>query len=325
MAASEPIREDVWGLGKESVDGSVRALHHPDNVSRSVFITGCSSGIGRATALHLASRGWKVYATARRMESIEDLAGQGCQLLRVDVCDERSMEEAVRAVEAKEGRVGVLVNNAGYGLMGAVEELRLEQVRSEFETNLFGSLRLIQLVLPGMREQGWGKIVNVSSVGGKITTPGNGSYHASKHALEALSDVLRFEVRAFGVHVIVIEPGAIRTRWVETAVQDMENRPEKQGPYSRFHAAVADQLRGAHRGVLAMTAAGPEAVARVIERAITTSRPRTRYTVPKAARLFSASSRVMPDPVWDAFMRLIYPSPGDSKKSRERVQYRCVV
>jgi NAD(P)-dependent dehydrogenase (short-subunit alcohol dehydrogenase family) len=280
------------------------------DLSKPVLITGCSSGIGRATALHLAARGYCVYATARRPETIEALAEHGCRLLRLDVCDEPSMQEAVHTIEAAHGAVGVLVNNAGYGLEGAVEELPLEEVRREFETNLFGPLRLTQLVLPGMRRQRFGKIVNVSSVGGRITTPGTGAYHASKHALEAVSDALRFEVRGFGIDLIVIEPGAIRTRWVDTAVHRLEGQRDPSSPYAELDGAVAERLRGAHRGLLGLAAGPPEAVARSIEQAITAARPRSRYVVPAVSRLFGASGRWLPTRLWDALLRRLYPSPG---------------
>lgn len=282
------------------------------DVSRAVLVTGCSTGIGRAIAVRLAAHGWPVYATARRPDTIEDLAARGCHLLRVDVCDEISMCSAVAQVEAAEGAVGVLVNNAGYGVEGAVEEVPLDELRRQFETNLFGPVRLAQLALPGMRRQGWGKIVNVSSVGGRITIPGGSAYHASKHALEAFSDALRFEVAGFGIDVIVIEPGAIRSRWVDTAVAGMGRRRDPLSPYAAFGEAVASRLRGAHDGLLALTAAGPEAVARVVERAITARRPRTRYAVPATAGLFIVSRRWLPDRAWDAAMRRMLPTPGSS-------------
>src|SRR4051795_6076398 len=175
--------------------------------SRAVLITGCSSGIGRATAERLARAGYTVYATARKPESIADLEGAGCRTLALDVTDEESMSAAVRTVEEAEGAVGVLVNNAGYSQSGAVESVPMDAIRRQFETNVFGLVRMCQLVLPGMREQHWGRIVNISSMGGKFTFPGGGVYHATKHAVEALSDALRFEVAGFGVKVIVIEPG----------------------------------------------------------------------------------------------------------------------
>ena len=176
-----------------------------------MLITGCSSGIGAATAARLAAGGWTVYATARRPETLAELEAKGCQMLALDVTDEASRQAAVDAVVEAEGAVGVLVNNAGYSQSGAVESVPDERVRAQFETNVFGPLALCRLVLPGMREQGWGKVVNVSSMGGRFTFPGGGLYHASKYALEALSDAMRFELKGFGVDVILIEPGLIRT------------------------------------------------------------------------------------------------------------------
>lgn len=274
-----------------------------------MLITGCSSGIGRATALQLAGRGWTVYATARRLESVADLASSGCRPLALDVCDEASMRAVIAKVEEDDSGVGVLINNAGYGLEGAVEELPLEEVRRQFETNLFGPLRLTQLALPGMRRQRWGKVINVSSVGGRITIPGGAAYHASKHAIEALSDALRFEVRGFGIDVVVIEPGATASRWLEKSVSGMQGRIDPASPYAAFEQAVARRLESAHKGVLALAARPPEAVARVIDRAITTPHPRTRYVVPSAARVFTGAAWLLPDRAWDALMRRVLPTP----------------
>src|SRR5499427_2492073 len=173
--------------------------------SKAVLITGCSTGIGRATAAHLAASGWRVYATARRPESIQDLATRGCRTLALDVCDEASMRAAVETVERADGAVGVLVNNAGYGQEGAFEETAMSDIRRQFETNVFGLIRLTQMVLPGMRRQHWGRVVNLSSMGGRLTLPGGAFYHATKYAVEALSDALRFEVQGFGVDVVVVE------------------------------------------------------------------------------------------------------------------------
>src|ERR687883_1126468 len=150
------------------------------DVSKAVLITGCSTGIGRATAERLAQNGHTVYATARRPDSIADLEEKGCRTLALDVTDEESMSAAVREVEAAEGAVGVLVNNAGYSQSGAVESVPLDRVRAQCETNVFGLVRLCQLVLPGMRAQRWGRIVNLSSMGGNFTFPGGGAYHATK-------------------------------------------------------------------------------------------------------------------------------------------------
>src|SRR3954453_14537328 len=203
------------------------------NASKAVLITGCSSGIGRATAEHLAEKGWTVYATARRPESIADLEAKGCRTLALDVTDEASMAAAVGAVEEAEGTVGVLVNNAGYSQSGAVEDVPMDVVRRQFETNVFGLVRMCQLVLPGMRRQRWGRIVNVSSMGGKLVFPGGGFYHGTKFAVEAISDALRFEVRGFGVDVVIIEPGLIKTEFGNVAAGSVDAAPA-QGPYGDF-------------------------------------------------------------------------------------------
>src|SRR5262249_43914875 len=199
-------------------------------------ITGCSSGIGRATAIRLAKAGMPVFATARKRESIADLEQQGCQTLSLDVTSEASMSAAVLAVEKAHGAVGVLVNNAGYSQSGAIEAVPLDRVRAQFETNVFGLVRLIQLVLPKMREQGYGRIVNLSSMGGKLVFPGGGFYHATKYAVEALSDALRFEVRGFGIRVILIEPGLIKSGFGDAAAGELI--AIKDGPYADVHQAL---------------------------------------------------------------------------------------
>ena len=279
-----------------------------------VLITGCSSGIGHATAERLAGKGWRVYATARRPESLADLEQAGCRTLALDVTDEESMRAAVAAVEAEEGAVGALVNNAGYSQSGALETLPMERVRAQFETNVFGLLRMCQLVLPGMRKQGRGRIVNVSSMGGKLVFPGGGVYHATKHAVEALSDALRYEVRGFGVQVVIIEPGLIRTQFGEVAagsIADAEAVETGDDPYGHFNAAVGAATKGIYEGgALSRLGGGPDTVARAIQRAIAARRPKTRYKVTPSARLALAQRRMLPDRAWDAVMRTQFPTPG---------------
>ncbi|MEK6276747.1 MAG: oxidoreductase [Actinomycetota bacterium] len=278
--------------------------------SKAVLITGCSSGIGHETARHLAGKGWKVYATARRPESIEDLKSEGCETLACDVTDEASMSACVSAVEQAEGAAGALVNNAGYSQSGALEEVPLDAVRRQFETNVFGLLRMCQLALPGMRRQGWGRIVNVSSMGGKLVFPGGGVYHATKHAVEALSDALRFEVAGFGVDVVIIEPGLIKTRFGETAAGSISDELPSDGPYAEFNTAVGRETAAVYEGGLARLGGGPETVARKIERAISARRPRTRYKVTASAGLSLGARRVMSDRMWDRFVGTQFPRPG---------------
>ena len=262
-----------------------------------VLITGCSTGIGRATAELLAREGRTVYATARRLESIEDLKASGCRTLALDVTDEASMSAAVRAVEDAEGAVGALVNNAGYSQSGAVESVPLDSVRAQFETNVFGLVRMCQLVLPGMRRAGRGRIVNVSSMGGKLVFPGGGIYHATKHAVEALSDAMRYEVKGFGIQVVVIEPGLIKTNFADTVAGAM---PAEDGPYADFNRSVTEATSGAYEGPLARLGAGPEAVAQAISKSLSARRPRTRYPVTASARLLLTQRALLPDRAWDA-------------------------
>jgi NAD(P)-dependent dehydrogenase (short-subunit alcohol dehydrogenase family) len=289
--------------------------------SKAVLVTGCSSGIGHATALRLAKGGWTVYATARRPQTLSELAGAGCRTLALDVTDEDSMRAAVATVERDEGAVGVLVNNAGYSQSGAIETVPMDAVRRQFETNVFGAVRLTQLVLAKMRAQRWGKIVNVGSMGGRLTFPGGGHYHATKHALEAISDALRFEVRGFGIDVILLEPGLITTEFGVAAGASMaevgvgaEGQADAPGadadPYAHFNATVASVTTGAYEGPMRMLGAGPERVAKVIERAITRGRPPARITITPSAKLMIATRRLLSDRAWDAAMRSQFPQPG---------------
>jgi len=278
--------------------------------SKAVLITGCSSGIGRASALRLARSGWTVYATARRPESIAELADAGCRTLALDVTDEDSMRTAVASVEQAEGAVGVLINNAGYSQSGAIETVPMEAVRRQFETNVFGVVRLTQLVLGKMRAQRWGKIVNVGSMGGLLSFPGAGHYHATKHALEALSDALRFELRGFGIDVILLEPGLITTEFGETASASMTDVGDAQDdPYAHFNATVATVTTGAYDGPMSRLGAGPDRVAKVIERAITRRRPPARITITASAKLSIVTRRLLSDRAWDAAMRAQFPQP----------------
>jgi NADP-dependent 3-hydroxy acid dehydrogenase YdfG len=277
--------------------------------SKAVLITGCSTGIGRATAELLAGKGWTVYATARRLESIADLADKGCKTLALDVTDEASMEAAVKTVEDAEGAVGVLVNNAGYSQSGAVETVPMDVIRRQFDTNVFGLVRMCQLVLPAMRKQRWGRIVNLSSMGGRLVFPGGGFYHATKYAVEAISDALRFEVKGFGVAVAIIEPGLITTEFGDTAASGME-ATDSEGDYGEFNRAVAKTTAEAYEGPMAKLGAGPDAVARKIEKAISARRPRTRYPITPSARVPLALHAILPDRGWDAFVSTQFPSPG---------------
>lgn len=278
------------------------------DVSKAVLVTGCSSGIGRATAERLARRGHRVYATARRPETIDDLRALGCETLALDVTDSESMAQAVKTVEEAEGAVGVLVNNAGYSQGGAVESLPLDAIRRQFETNVFGLVELTQRCLPGMRAQGWGRVVNVSSMGGRFTLPGGGAYHASKHAVEAFSDALRWEVAGFGVKVSIVEPGIVLTDFASAHAAAVGDVPD-DGAYATFNAAVRRRVESAYEGVLARLGTSADGVARVVERAATARHPKPRYRVGVDARTVIVLRRLMPDRAFDLFVATQYPRP----------------
>ena len=278
--------------------------------SRAVLITGCSTGIGRATAQRLAVAGHTVYATARRADAISDLEGSGCRTLALDVTDEASMQAAVEQVVAEQGAVGVLVNNAGYSQSGAIETIEMDDVRRQFETNVFGLMRMCQLVLPGMRDQGYGRIVNISSMGANFTFPGGGIYHATKYAVEAISDALRFEVKGFGVDVVVIQPGLIRTEFGGTAAAEVQTG---DGPYAEFNASVAKSTKEVYeKGPVSRLGGGPGTVAKAIERAITAAKPKIRYRVTPSAHLLIRQRSLMTDGMWDRFVASQFPRPGKS-------------
>lgn len=266
-----------------------------------VLITGCSSGIGRASAQALLAAGFTVYATARKPKVLRDLAALGAHTLALDVTSEASMTAAVAHVEARHGHVGALVNNAGYGAYGPIEEVPLDDVRRQFETNLFGLGRMCQLVLPGMRAAGRGRIVNIGSMGGRATFPTGGWYHASKYAVEALSDALRVEVAPFGIDVALIEPGLIRTSFEDVAGAGLESVDE--GPYAGLRRTSRELTARNYAG---RGAAEPDAVASVVVAALSALRPRPRYVVTGQARAILQLRRLGGDRVWDATVRRVY-------------------
>ncbi len=272
-----------------------------------VLISGCSSGIGAATAEMLVRAGHTVYATARRTETLAGLEALGCHALALDVTSEDSMIAAVEAVEADHGKVGTLINNAGYGEYGPIEEADLDRVRTMFETNVFGLARLTQLVLPAMRRSRSGRIVNIGSMGGRITFPVGGFYHASKYAVEAISDALRVEVKPFGIDVILVEPGLIRTNFESRVNESLEMATPPHGEdtaYADLLAASNKNTTGGYANDFMTTS--PEAVAALILRAVESARPRSRYVVTSAAKALINLRRFGGDRVWDATMRSRY-------------------
>ncbi len=274
------------------------------------LITGCSSGIGRATALRLNSAGWVVYATARRAASMQELASAGCRTMELDVTDEASLERAVRQIETDCGSIGALVNNAGYSQSGTIEETPIASVRRQFETNVFGLARLTQLVLPGMRRAGCGRIVNLGSMGGSLVFPGGGYYHATKYALEAFSDALRFEVGGLGIDVILVQPGLIRTGFSDAAVSSVPAQAA-DSPYRDLMAKVKQATKDAYtEGLAAKLGGDPDDVARTIEQALAARRPKTRYRVSASAGFFMRMRAMLGDRGWDGFLARHYPRPA---------------
>ncbi|XGV98681.1 MAG: SDR family NAD(P)-dependent oxidoreductase [Leptolyngbya sp. BL-A-14] len=278
------------------------------------LVTGASSGIGKATAIALKSAGFTTYATARKPQTLSALAAKGCHTLQLDITNEASMQAAVQAIEAKHGAISVLINNAGYNQIGPLEELTMEEIRRQFETNVFGLLRMCQLVLPGMRSQGYGRIINVSSMGGNFTTPGNGAYHASKYAVESFTDALRYEVQSFGVDVVSVQPTGVRTPFVEKLYASMP-QTGSDSPYATFKRNIETQIQQ----LFAKNAWGilnPEDVAKVIVQAVLVSRPQTRYKVGLSGKIFIWVRRLLSDRAWDALMSRMFPV-GDIAGSRK--------
>lgn len=260
------------------------------------LVTGASSGIGKASAGALHEAGFVVYATARHPEKLTDLEATGLRTLRLDVTDEESMSAAVAGVEYEHGAIDVLVNNAGFGLFGAAEDLPLEEARRQFEVNVFGPARLTQLVVPNMRRQGSGTIVNVTSMGGEVTFPLGAWYHASKHALEAYSDALRQEVKRFGIDVVLIQPGFIKTGFNGIASQAVLEHSSR-GAYRTLAEAMAkstEQLNGENS-----KASDPSVVANAIRKAVESERPKPRYAAGYMAKPLLTLNRLLPDRVFD--------------------------
>lgn len=273
--------------------------------SKVVLITGCSTGIGRAAAERLRDAGHTVYASARDISAIEDLGARGMKTLALDVTDEASIVTAVAHVVGDAGRIDVLVNNAGYGLYGPIEQQPMSEIRRQFDTNVIGLIRITQEVLPQMRLQRSGRILNVSSMGGRITLPGGGLYHASKYAVEAVSDALRLELAEFGIDVALIEPGPVRTPWAATAMESgaMEKPNGDGDPYDSFKQRVSSQFAGIEEGPTARLVSDPDDIAKAIAKAVSARRPRTRYLIGPIAKTLVTLHAVLPDRAFDKIVK----------------------
>ncbi len=261
------------------------------------LVTGASSGIGAETARHLAGAGYLVYAAARRTNRLETLEQAGIRPLPMDVTDDGSLTAGVQQILTEAGRIDALINNAGYGSYGAIEDVPLDEARRQFDVNLFGLARLTQLVIPGMRERGSGRIVNVSSMGGKFAMALGGWYHATKFAVEGLSDALRQELDPFGVQVVVIEPGGIKTEWGGIAAASAMQQ-SGDGPYADRVQRVVQGIAGADQRF----GSPPAVVAKAITKAVTAKRPRTRYAIGSGARPVIVARRLLPDRAMDAIL-----------------------
>jgi NAD(P)-dependent dehydrogenase (short-subunit alcohol dehydrogenase family) len=238
-----------------------------------ILITGASSGMGKAFALRLLQEGHLVYGAARRVDQMQDIVAAGGRALPLDITDDASIIAAVERIIGEQGRIDVLLNNAGYAIYGSVEETDVRDARRQFEVNLFGLGRLTQLVVPHMRNAGRGRIINISSMGGKMYTPLGAWYHATKHALEGWSDCLRLELKPFGIDVVIVEPGIIKTEFAEVMTGPMLQR-SGVGPYGELARRVA---KGAENGMEKGSGSRPEVIAALVSKAVHARRPRTRY------------------------------------------------
>lgn len=268
-----------------------------------VLITGASNGIGKAAAKMFVAKGFTTYASARNINALSELVKLGCKPLQLDVTEEASMVAAIQKIESETDGVDILVNNAGYGQNGILEELPIDTIRKQFETNVFGLIRMCQLVLPAMRRKKSGRIINIGSVGGEFTTPGASAYHASKFALESFNDGLRGEVSPFGIEVSLIKPGGVHTNFMDTT---NANYPPAMAdsPYQDFRekfAAMTTKMFDPNNksyGILT-----PETVAEVVLEAATAAQPKTRYRVGLLAKITPRLRRLMSDRSWDKMMR----------------------
>lgn len=264
-------------------------------MSKIALVTGASSGIGAMTARELAGAGFTVYAAARRVEKMEELKKEGIRPISLDITQEESMIKCIETIEREEGSIDILVNNAGYGSYGAIEDVPMEEARRQFDVNLFGMARLIQLVTPGMRQKHYGKIVNVSSMGGKIWTKFGGWYHATKFAVEGFSDCLRMELAPFGIDVVVIEPGGIKTDWGMIAAENLK-KTAKGGAYETYADKAAEGMIRNYSGNMLTS---PEKIARTIRKAVTKKRPHTRYLVGFMAKPMVFTQKIFGDRMYD--------------------------
>lgn len=243
-------------------------------MSKVALVTGASSGMGEITAVLLSQKGYKVYGAARRTDKMKSLEAKGVSVISLDLTKDESIVDCVNTILQKEGKIDILINNAGYGSYGAVEDVSIEEAKRQFEVNIFGLARLTQLILPSMRKQHFGRIVNISSIGGKIYTPYGAWYHATKHALEGWSDCLRIETKPFGIDVVIVEPGGIKTEWGSIAADNLK-KTSGSGAYAAGANKTADNMKQMYTS--GKNLSEPALLAKEIVKAATVAKPKTRY------------------------------------------------
>lgn len=262
-------------------------------MAKTVLVTGASAGIGKATAIYLAQNGYNVYGAARRTEKMQDLKTHGIKPISLDVTKEESLVACVEQILKETGSIDILINNAGSGYYGALEDMPMSDAKYQLEVNVFGVARLIQLVLPTMRKNNYGKIVNISSVGGKVTLPMGVWYHASKFAIEGLSDALRKEVKSFGIDVIVIEPGGTKSEMTGLGTEYM-SRVSGNTAYSSLAKGVINMYAAVEKD-----AADPIVIAKLIKKGIEANKPKTRYAGASGAKMMLFFRKILSDKMFD--------------------------
>ncbi len=257
------------------------------------LITGASSGIGKVTALQLQKDGYIVYGAARRTEKMKDIEAKGIKIVSVDVTSDESMKQCIETIVKEEGRLDVLINNAGYGNFGSIEDTPMEVARAQYEVNVFGLVRLSQLVIPHMRKNNFGKIVNISSIGGKLTSPFGGWYQSTKYAVESLSDAMRMELKQFGIDVIIIEPGLIESEWeghASKALLELSNG----GQYEQAAKKSVESTKKNYE-----KASPPTVISDAISKALKAGKPKTRYAVGHMAKASLSAKKMLSDRGFD--------------------------
>jgi short-subunit dehydrogenase len=265
-------------------------------IKKVALVTGASSGIGYEAAIQLHDKGFIVYGAARRMDLLETLVAKGINIVSLDVTKDDSMQACIESIISKEGRIDVLVNNAGYGSFGAVEDVSMEEARRQMDVNVFGLARMSQLVLPHMRKQKTGRIINITSIGGKVHSPFGGWYHATKFAVEGLSDCMRMELNDKGIKVILVEPGGIKTEWGAIAADNLL-KSSKDGAYSELATQVAESTKKTYTSGKFLSS--PSLIAKTIVKASTKKNPKTRYLVGAGAKPALFLRRILTDKAYD--------------------------